>query len=96
VWEKHETAFGGGCFILDSRFRGNDKRISHVAKVLQIWWFPPRFYDPLLNLEAHYTIKASENQVIFGRFSLQLAGGGLSVPAGRYEGVRSAAEIELV
>ncbi len=35
----------------------------------EICWLPPRLYDPLLNLEAHYTIKTSDNQVIFGRFS---------------------------
>ncbi|RKY09424.1 MAG: hypothetical protein DRP66_02330 [Planctomycetota bacterium] len=34
VPKKQKGAFGGGCFILDSRFRGNDKRISHMAKVL--------------------------------------------------------------
>lgn len=39
----------------------------------EIWFFPPRFYDLSLDLEAHYTIKTPGNQVIFGRFSLQLA-----------------------
>ncbi len=32
--EKHETASGGSYFILDSRFRGNDKQFEHLAKVL--------------------------------------------------------------
>ena len=44
--KKQETAFGGDCFILDSRFpfralrfatcRGNDNRLLHWAKVLQM------------------------------------------------------------
>jgi len=62
---------------------------------LEIWFFPPRFYDPLVNLEAHYTMKMPENQVVFGCFSLQLGVGGLPAPVGRYEGVRSAADLEL-
>ena len=33
--KKQETAFGGDQFILDSRFRGNDKRSLHFAKVLR-------------------------------------------------------------
>jgi len=35
VFRRQETAFGGGCFILDSCFRGNDKGLSHSAKVLR-------------------------------------------------------------
>ena len=48
----------------------------------EIWWFPPRFYDPLLNLEVHYTIKMPENQVSFGRFSLWLAVGSRELVSG--------------
>ena len=33
--KQQETAFGGDCFILDSRFRGNDNRLLHLAKVLR-------------------------------------------------------------
>ncbi len=61
-------AFGGRRRVAGAPGMNRGKIL--IFAPFEIWRFPPRFYDPLLNLEAHYTIKASENQVIFGLFSL--------------------------